>query len=274
EGIHFHGNRCKKPFVELPVTSYIKNCDILYADLSGTRKGAYTGAENRDGKIKMADGGTLFTNQVNSLPLDAQDGLLGFFDGNGVNMFGTAAPLDVDVRHIVSANEDLEVLTNKGKFRRDLYHRLNTVEIKVPPLKERKEDIPLLVKYFLRMYNEKYIKKGHGPFEISDSDIDKLADYPWPGNVRELKSVIEKGVIFGKIETPKYNIEIPTGDFQISPDDFSELGISLTKFIEETEKSLIENTVRQTNNLTDAAKLLKIPKRSLRYMINKYEIEK
>jgi len=270
EAIHAFGSRDTEPFVQLPLANYRNNPEIILIEMYGTKNGAFTGAIERVGKIEKANRGVIYMNQINSLGLKSQDTLLEVFDNYGLTVVGTSTPLDVDVRIIVSANEDLKKLVEKEKFREDLYHRLYEIEINVPPLRERKKDIPFLVQYFLKKYNERERKK----FTLSDKQIDMLFEYDWPGNIRELENAIKRGVVLEKFEFPKYNGEVPTGKGLISLDGFIESGTSFREVIKSVEKHLVVEALERTEgNIKEASELLKLSYRSLRHLINdKYRL--
>ncbi len=191
--LHQLSDRNKKEFVALNCGSI--PIDLAEAELFGYEKGAFTGALNRGiGKLKQADGGTLFLDEINSLPLSIQVKLLRFLEDKTYYKLGGGKEKS-DVRIIAATNKNLEGLVREGLFREDLYWRLNVFTINLLPLRERKEDIPILLNYFIEKYNKKYSKKVK---KISDDLLEILMKYSWPGNVRELQNFVEREVFFAE----------------------------------------------------------------------------
>lgn len=199
--LHYRSKRNGNPFVKI-------NCaaipgDLLESELFGHKKGAYTGADrDYDGKIFKADGGTLFLDEIGDLDLKLQAKLLRVLQDFELDALGSNKTVKVDVRVVCASNKNLEQMVSEGSFRRDLMHRINTVRVNVPSLRERKDDIPLLARYFLRQFAESYNKRL---IDFSPQVINILTEHNWPGNVRELKNVIENIAVFtqNSIITPK-----------------------------------------------------------------------
>ena len=191
--LHQKSNRSGSPFVEVNCAAIPS--ELIESELFGHIKGAFTSAiKDRPGKFEIANGGTLFLDEVADMSLAAQAKVLRALQENRIQRVGGEKDIKVDVRVIAATNKDLEKEIEEGNFREDLYHRLAVILIKVPPLKERKKDIPLLVDYF----TENLIaEQGLDPKTFSKSAIDRLMDYPWTGNIRELKNVIERLMILG-----------------------------------------------------------------------------
>ncbi|HZW37563.1 MAG TPA: sigma 54-interacting transcriptional regulator, partial [Candidatus Deferrimicrobiaceae bacterium] len=178
---------------------------LIESELFGREKGAYTGAyAKKAGSFEFANGSTLFLDEVGELPLEAQAKLLWVLEEKKIQRLGSPREIDVDVRIIAASNRDMEKEVREGRFRADLYYRLNVFSISVPPLRERREDIPLLVEAFIREFSDTMGKSFHS---ISRSDLEKLIHYPWPGNVRELRNVIERAAILS--QGPGLRVELP-----------------------------------------------------------------
>src|SRR5262249_44989288 len=169
---------------------------LLESELFGHERGAFTGAmERRLGKLELADRGTLFLDEIGEIPLDMQVKLLRFLETREIMRVGGSSPMTLDVRLIAATNRDLAQAVDQQKFRTDLYYRLKVVTLVMPPLRERVEDIPLLVWHFLAGFSEEHERPAP---EVSQEAMEELASYAWPGNVRELKNLIENLVIFSK----------------------------------------------------------------------------
>ena len=234
---------------------------LAESELFGYEGGAFTGAEKggKKGKFEIADGGTLFIDEVNQMPLTLQPKLLRVLQEKEVDRIGSSKSIPVDVRIIAATNQDLKKLVAEEKFREDLYYRLNVVEIRIPPLRERPEDIPHLAWQFVETYNGLF---GKHIERIDDRALKRLMDYDWPGNVRELQNTIEKSMNYaeGTVLTDQ------TLDFDIFIEKQSvEMLKGYNKPIEEvlaqTERNLIQRTLETFGgNKTKTAEFLKIPR--------------
>ncbi len=291
--IHFSGARRKGPFV--PVNCGAIPESLIESELFGHEKGAFSGATGRRiGKFESADGGTLFLDEISTLAYDLQAKFLRVIQEMEFQRVGGDRLIKVDVRIITATNRSLRKLTAAGAFRDDLFHRLNVVNIGVPPLRLRKSDIPLLVKSFLGKYGKKYEKPG---VSMSVEAVEVLSDYDWPGNVRELENLVEQLIVLGDKpliepqDLPSYIFE-DTAD-ESGPDELPEeqekgawparvSGEGLTGFkMPETgielagvEKSLILKALeRSGGRLVGACKLLGISYKTLQYRIKKYGID-
>jgi two-component system, NtrC family, nitrogen regulation response regulator NtrX len=195
--IHANSLRKDEMFVEVNCAAIPE--DLIESELFGHRKGSFPSANNdKEGKLQKAHGGTLFLDEIGDMSLKTQSKVLRTLDEQRFSPLGSEEPITVDVRVIASTNKDLEEEISKGNFREDLFYRLNVIPFSVPPLRERKEDILLLARYFLRDFSATY---GRRPREITDDAIDTLMRYSWPGNVRELRNVIERIVIMNPTTT-------------------------------------------------------------------------
>jgi formate hydrogenlyase transcriptional activator len=206
--IHNISSRCGRSFVKL-------NCaaipfDLLESELFGHEKGAFTGAiAQRVGRFEMADKGTLFLDEVGDIPPALQPKLLRVLQEQEFERLGSTHTRQVDVRLVAATNRDLTEMTKQGEFRSDLYYRLNVFPIRIPPLRERREDIPLLVQYFMQKYARRMGKRIE---TVPTATMQKLVDWPWPGNVRELQNMIERGVILSR----GFVLEIPLTELEQS----------------------------------------------------------
>ncbi len=270
--IHKLSPRCDKPFV-------VVNCggippNLLESELFGYKAGAFTGAvKDKEGLFVKAHEGTIFLDEIGELPLEMQVKLLRVVQEKVVLPLGATKEIKVDVRIISATNRDLAQEVLKGNFREDLYYRLNVITLELPPLRERREDIPLLVEHFLRKYAQKMGKEIEG---ISDFALKALMEYDFPGNVRELENIIERSVALetGPLILPE-NLILSRRHHTEPKDDFTftlpEEGIDLEGLLERIEVSLLKQALQRTNgNKTEAAKLLKLNFRSFRYRLAKY----
>jgi len=286
--IYHYSKRKDKPF--LIMNSAAIPDTLLESELFGCEKGAFTDArERRIGKLEQCDGGTLFLDEVGDMPASTQAKMLRVLEDKSFERLGGNTTIRVNVRLITATNKNLEALIKKGKFREDLYYRLNAITILIPPLCERKEDIAQLAQYFLSKYAKELNKEMT---KISPEALSVLQDYNWPGNVRELENVIKKAVVLGhgKYLLPEYislseSISVRGGDLdgELSNilgkiiDARSKLsGHSLYEnVIQNTEKQLIISILKKTNgNQTQAAKLLGISRPTLKDKIEKLGVTK
>ncbi len=197
KGVHFNSNRTDGPFIAVNCAAIPEN--LIESELFGHAKGAFTGAvRDKEGKFELADGGTLLLDEIGDLRIDLQAKILRVLQERVVDRVGGTKSIHVDVRIIASTNRDIEQLIREGKFREDLYDRINVIALRMPPLRERREDIPLLVSHFLRKFT-----KDAG-VSVQQETLDVLMSYGWPGNVRELESVIERASVLrrGDVLTP------------------------------------------------------------------------
>lgn len=250
--IHHTSPRRDKPLVAVHCATFPEN--LLESELFGYERGAFTGATRRKvGHFEYADGGTIFLDEVGELPASVQAKLLRFLQERQFTRLGGVEPVRVDVRVIAATNRDLEREVREGRFREDLFYRLNVFPIELPPLRERKEDIPLLVEHFLRQRNRP-------PDVVSPEAMEALLAYDWPGNVRELENVIERALILageGRITPDLLPFGRPKPGAKVElPDE----GVNL----EEVERELIIQALEKAGwNKAKAAKLLGITRRRL-----------
>lgn len=271
QAIHNHSFRKNNPFI-------VQNCASIPSSLGesilfGTTKGSFTGAENKVGLFEIANGGTLVLDELNSMDINLQSKLLRVTEKGHFRRLGGKNIINVDVRLISTINEEPYYLIETNKIRKDLFYRLGVVLIYIPPLRDRKDDIPLLVKSFIDEYNKKMEKNIKG---LSKEVKDLIMDYDWPGNVRELKNFIEgafnfaEGSIIDKDSVPYHIISI---DKDNKPKINMEDKFDLNEAIKEQEIKYIKFALENSKTLTDAARLLRISRQLLKYKLDKYGIE-
>jgi len=271
--IHFQSNRNENPFVVINCGGIPEN--LLESELFGYKKGAFTGAQqDKKGFLQTADTGTLFLDEVGDLPPALQVKLLRVVQERTFTPVGATLEQKVDVRLIAATNKDLSAEVQLGHFREDLFYRLNVININLPPLRERREDIPVLVKFFTRKFARE-MQKDVGA--ISPFIMDCLCDYAFPGNVRELENLIEKSVALAKtsIMLPDVFIEKQSASEKISPAGLPVEGVMLDDIINEIERNHIDMALTQADgSIKKAAQLLGISFRSMRYRLQKHGIAK
>jgi DNA-binding NtrC family response regulator len=258
--IHHQSKRRNKPFIATSCAALAES--LLESELFGHEKGAFTGALGRKkGKFEAADKGTLFLDEIGEINANTQIHLLRSLEEKKITRIGSNEEISVDVRVITATNKDLRNMVTEGKFREDLYYRLKVVTIKIPPLKERKEDILPLAEHFLKRYAEENSKEVA---EFSPGVIEFMLNYSWPGNVRELENMVEHGVILAK-ESAVTMAELPQ--------DIIHPTIQKEKTIEAVTKYHILNVLEETKgNISKAADILGIRRMTLYNKLKKYEV--
>jgi len=266
QALHEGGSRRDGPFIAVNCSAIPAN--LIESELFGHVKGAFTGADrNRQGMFAEADGGTLFLDEIGELPLDLQPKLLRVLQEGEVRRVGESRPQKVNVRVLAATARDLQEAADEGRFRDDLFFRLAVVEVHVPPLRERREDIPVLAEHFVKSL---CARDGRRPMHISAAALDSLQEYGWPGNVRELENFMEKTIIFCRDETIELS-HMPW-DFRRKGRETPE-SLSLPEACSRIEKEFIRKALTATGgNRTQAAKLLEISLRALQYKIKEYEL--
>ncbi|MGD0497089.1 MAG: sigma-54 dependent transcriptional regulator [Bryobacteraceae bacterium] len=257
--IHALSPRAAEPFVEVNCAAIPE--ELIESELFGHVKGSFAGAlENKVGKFRKADGGSLFLDEVGDMSLRTQAKVLRALDEQRFEPVGAAGSVQVDVRVVASTNKHLEEEIERGNFREDLFYRLNVVPFFVPPLRERREDIPLLADHFLREFTTAY---GRKPKELTPEAYRVLADYHWPGNVRELKNLIERIVIMNpqtRVDARQIQLQAARRHADRQPDRFG----SLQEVREAAEREYILKKVEETRgNVTRAAELLGLERSNL-----------
>lgn len=280
QSIHYEGNRKDKPFIgqncaALPET-------LLESILFGTSKGSFTGAIDRPGLFEQANGGTLFLDEINSMSLALQAKLLRVLQESYIRRVGGTKDIPVDVRIIASTNEHPLKAMKEKHIRRDLYYRINVISIEIPPLRNRKDDITVLIDHFIRYYNEKLNKDV---WMISEDLLEAFLNYSWPGNVRELQNFIESAMnmiledhVIKKEHLPSHveelmaqNTSLHTGDEDLK--DFINVE-NLNKYLENVEKNIIKKYLNKNRyNITRTSKDLGISRQNLQYKIKKHNLD-
>lgn len=273
QSIHFYGARKDKPFLA-------QNCaalpdTLLESILFGTTKGGFTGAVDKKGLFEQANGGTLLLDEVSAMPYELQSKLLRVLQENYVRRIGGSKDIPVDVRIIATINEDANELIKSGRLRQDLYYRLNIITINIPPLRMRKDDIPLLANAFLERYN---LKLGKYVTGFSKDAIKKLTTYDYPGNVRELENLIFSAVSFAdnKHEITETDLEFKTLTVSQAIEDNTQHELKcqdLQEYLDSIEKSIITaNLQSHGNSISETARALGLKRQTLQYKIKKYNI--
>jgi len=263
QAIHGNSQRCYMSFIAVSCGALPDS--LLESELFGYEKGAFTGAEyTKKGRFELADNGTLFLDEIGDISLKTQVDLLRVLQQKTFRRLGGVEEIQVDARILAATNRDLRKAISESKFREDLFYRLNVISIHVPPLRERKEDIPLLVKAFIRKY---CIEMNKEVVKIAPSALNLLIDYDWPGNVRELENVIERALVIGReSEIVAEDLPFPSKKFvpEMMPDSLKMM-----------EKMHIRKILKKTDwNISRTARLLEIDRQTLYNKIEKYKIEK
>jgi DNA-binding NtrC family response regulator len=237
---------------------------LFESEMFGHIKGSFTDArEDRVGRFETASGGTLFMDEIANLSLASQSKLLGVLQNLQITRIGSSRPIAVDFRLISATNKDPQLLLRQGLFREDLLFRINTIQIELPPLRERREDIPGLSEFYLKQFSLKYEKPQ---MKFSDSAYDSLINYYWSGNIRELKHTIEKAVILTE------NALIKPSDLDLRP-RFSDPSVEHDEKLADIEKSAIVKVLEKCRgNITQAAKILDISRTTLYTKMKEYKI--
>jgi len=262
--IHQHSMRKDKPFVDVHCAALAET--LLESELFGHEKGAFTGAiQLKAGRFEVADGGTLFLDEISEMIPSTQVKLLRVLEMHKFQRVGGTKSISTDIRLIAATNKSLEHLVKEGKFREDLYFRINVVSIKVPSLRERKDDIPLLAHTFIKEFCKENGRKIVG---IAPGAIQKMVNYPWPGNVRELRNFIESTVILMNRD------EITLDDLpDYIKEGRSQMAVNETGNLRDTEKNLIVEALQKYNgNRTKAAEQIGISRRTLHRKLHEYNI--
>jgi formate hydrogenlyase transcriptional activator len=266
--IHKQSRRSSRAFVAVNCAAIPR--DLIPSELFGHEKGAFTGAlQRRVGRFELAEGGTIFLDEVGELLPDTQIALLRVLQEREFERVGGRQPIQVDVRVIAATNRDLNAAMGSGTFRQDLFYRLNVFPLEMPPLRERKEDIPVLVEYFI----DRYARKAGKAFRrVNKRTLDRLRSYPWPGNVRELQNVIERSVIL--CETDEFTVD----ESWLSAGHAIESRLTLSGSLAAHEKAIIEEALRASSGQvfgpSGAAARLGMPRSTLESKIRALGINK
>jgi two-component system response regulator HydG len=268
--IHYNSPRKGGPFIRINCAAITET--LLESELFGHEKGSFTGADRRkEGKFRQADRGTIFLDEVSEMSLGMQVKLLRVLQEREFSRVGGEEVIRVDVRVIAATNRDLLRTVTEGRFREDLYYRLNVVTLRVPPLRERREDIPLLAQHFLKIFAERNRKSLNG---FTPRAMDRLLRYPWPGNVRELMNTIERGVVLCRADILDEGDVAPVLEAEQPPAPIGTDGISAAATgasLEDVEKTAILKTLGEAGgNKSEAARRLGITRRTLHLKLKKY----
>ncbi len=263
--LHYNSGRCSGPFIRLNCAALPK--DLMESELFGHEKGAFTGAiKQTRGRFEMADGGTLLLDEISEIDPSLQAKLLRVLQEREFERIGSAQTIKVDVRIVATTNRDLQSEVEEGNFREDLYYRLNVIEMALPSLRERKEDIPALISSFIDRFNQENGKSVEG---IRDDSLDLLGQYNWPGNVRELENYIERAVVVARgpvLEPGDFPAKLANG-----PVGLQDHGLQVGMTVHEIERQLIMKTLEACRgNRTEAAAMLGISTRTLRNKLHEY----
>jgi DNA-binding NtrC family response regulator len=268
--IHYNSSRATRPFMNITCSALPES--LLESELFGHERGAFTGADRQKrGLFEMADGGTVFLDEIGEMVPALQAKLLRFLEDKTFKRVGGATDIRVDVRVISATNRNLQDEVRQGRFREDLFYRLNVLPIGLPPLRERADDIPLLVTFYIESYNAEFKKRVRG---VTPEAMKKLQRYHWPGNIRELRNTVERAMLLAERDTLGAEDFAGATSGPVRLSDRVELpaaGIHL----EQLERSLLEQALERTSwNQTRAATLLGLNRDQIRYRIEKFQLEK
>lgn len=263
--IHYNSERSEKPFVALNCSAIPES--VFESEIFGIEKGVATGVEKRMGKIEQANEGTLFFDEIGDMPLSFQSKILRVVEGRQLERVGGRKSISVDVRLVAATNKDLEKAIEDGTFREDLFYRLNVVNLHIPPLRDRKDDIPLLVNFFLEQSARRL---NRNKVLFSREAMELLNKYSWPGNVRELENEVERAVALAYSDTIHVD-ELSESTRKSDSDKTSSRKLLSAK---DTEEALIEKTLQDTGgNRSKAARMLGFSREGLRKKMKRYEIQ-
>ena len=268
--IHYNSGRANRPFMNITCSALPEN--LLESELFGHERGAFTGADRQKrGLLEMADGGTVFLDEIGEMVPSLQAKLLRFLEEKTFKRVGGSADIHVDVRVVAATNKTLQDEVRAGKFREDLFYRLNVLPILLPPLRERADDIPLLVAFYVDAYNTEFKKKVRG---VTGDAMKRLTAYGWPGNIRELRNAVERAMLLAESDT-------------LTADDFTLGGAAVAHLsdrvelpasgidLDQLERSLVVQALERTGwNQTRASALLGLNRDQIRYRIEKFHLEK
>ncbi len=270
--IHSKSSRSGNPFV--PVNCSAIPESLFESEMFGYKKGSFTGAlTDKTGLFKEAEGGTLFLDEIGDLPINCQAKLLRILQDGSYRAIGSTTQTKTNVRILCATNKNLTEEVKKGNFREDLLYRINVVEIELPPLRKRKDDIKLLSDYFISHYSQKHNRSISG---ATDDFYEILRNYSWPGNIRQLENVIERAVIMRKSNLlDSSDIKLPSVQEDVSALTIPDTGLPLTETIDKVEATLINQAlINSRGNYSKAAALLGITRQNLNYKLKKYKINK
>ncbi len=267
--LHFHSPRRDRPFVKINCSAIPEN--LMESELFGFEKGAFTGAiASKPGKFEQADTGTVFLDEIGAVPPATQVKLLRVLQERELERLGSNKTRRIDVRVIAATNQDLRAALEQGTFREDLYYRLNVVPMNIPPLRERREDIPPLAEHFVKKLAR---DSGSRVERITEAAIQKLMEYHWPGNVRELENVIERSLVLctgAKLDADDIKLDLSPRRQERAAAEFLPEGMTLETY----EQALIREALRRAGgNKSQAARLLGLTRNALRYRLSQMGME-
>ncbi|HKS76597.1 MAG TPA: sigma-54 dependent transcriptional regulator [Terriglobales bacterium] len=279
--VHVCSPRASEPFVSINCGAFPET--LLESELFGYVKGAFTGAsQNKRGLFEVADRGTIFLDEISEMSLTMQVKLLRVLQERTVRPVGGTDEIAIDVRVIAATNRDLDKQVAEGNFREDLYYRLNVIPVCAPPLRDRREDIPLLVNHFLKKYAP---AAGKAILRVNSRSLEALCAYDWPGNVRQLENTVERAVALETTEELRVDIPVERakaraaaagvggGTATLTPGSVLPDGVDMEKYVADIERSLLQAALGQSNGVqTKAADLLRISYRSFRHLMKKYDL--
>jgi DNA-binding NtrC family response regulator len=271
--IHYHSPRKQRPFVKINCTAIPEN--LMESELFGYEKGAFTGANvSKPGKFEQADTGTVFLDEIGDVPLPAQVKLLRVLQEREFERLGSNKTRHIDVRVVAATNVDLRKALEEGSFREDLYYRLNVLPIHIPPLRERRDDIPGLSRHFVHKHAAEL---GTVEMEISPEAMQKLTEYRWPGNVRELENVIERSLVLAagpRLEAADIRLDMSPGRPRTAPASGDPAFLPEGMTLDQYEESIIREAMRRAQgNKSLAARLLGLTRNALRYRLSQMGME-
>ncbi len=264
--IHRHSKRYRQPFVAMNCAALPEH--LIESELFGYKRGAFTGAQqNRRGKFELADKGTLLLDEISEMQLSLQAKLLRVLQEKEVDPIGGGMPVSIDIRCIATTNRDLNQMVSEGKFREDLYYRLRVIPLRIPPLRERAEDIPTLSDFFIN----KFCPADRRPVpRIGREAMEKMIHWPWPGNVRELENAVQRGLLL--CDTPVIDTRALLLEEECDADVGNRSHQLVGMTVKDLERQLIGQTLMHVNhNRTHAAKMLGISIRTLRNKLREYQ---
>ena len=275
QSMHYNGARSKGPFIAINCAAIPS--ELLEGILFGTVKGSFTGAENRKGLFEEAHRGTILLDEINSMNPSLQSKLLRVLQEGYIRPLGSNKDIEIDVRVIATLNERPDKLIKEGNLRKDFYYRLSVVKINIPPLRDRKDDISVLISHFIDYYNRIL---GKNILNIDERVLKQFIDYNWPGNVRELKNMIESAInmvddniTMLKKEHFETHILKKEEKLYVQDREFLESKLALQDYLENVEYKIIKEVLKNTKgNITKASEILKISRQNLQYKIKKYKL--
>ena len=268
--VHAHSRRADRPFVSVNCAAIPES--LLESELFGHEKGSFTGAtERRIGRFESADGGTLFLDEIGEISGSIQVKLLRFLETKAIDRVGGSKTIELDVRLVTATNRNLEQLVREGRFREDLYFRLDVVRFVMPPLRQRAGDIPALIAHFIRIFSE---ENGVPPLEVEPGAMKTLQAYAWPGNIRELRNFCENAVVLhkgGKLSEFDLDPRFRGSPSAPAAPGAPEAGSAPTLSVEQNEKRILrEALIKSRGNRTQAAELMGISRRTLHRKLSQW----